>query len=526
MGSVWKRKTDKRRSGVPWWFTYINELGKRRTEKGTCSKEETTELLQAAEARVLRRKHGVVSAKDEKFAEHAKKPITQHIEDYLAHCECVGHNDKHHHNVTQQLKRIVRVTRAVHLRDVDAPAIERYMMKMKEAGRAPRTINHHLKAAKAFFNWCVAEDRLSINPIARVKRHEERGRHNRRMLRRAATRDEFEALIRVPEAVRRGRHHVYIIAYWTGLRRNELRQLQCRDVDLEHRQIVLPAHVDKARKENQIHLHPQAVESLRATILPDVKPGDRVFRSIPEPSTFNRDCERAGIKREIDGRVFNFHALRMTANTHLGQDGVSEDDRRRFLRHSDPRITRDNYDDTKVRLDSLGHIIDSQPPIGAKTDRPEVVEQRAKATGTDDAVAVSDDVSKPKDDETPRSACAARRDERASHNDTERYPDGVVGRIERSGSTDYNPASETELDSARLTETKCEVSTGEDTDSRPRSQVAQGDGLQNRYSWVRIPPRPFFIATRTPRREALRLSPACMNARPRSFDSPGVTPVI
>ncbi|MEY4943939.1 MAG: hypothetical protein RL254_2120 [Planctomycetota bacterium] len=40
---------------------------------------------------------------------------------------------------------------------------------------------------------------------------------------------------------------------------------------------------------------------------------------------------------------------------------------------------------------------------------------------------------------------------------------------------------------------------------RPRTQVAQGDGLQIRYSWVQIPPRPLRSAARRLRRRAASL---------------------
>jgi len=64
--------------------------------------------------------------------------------------------------------------------------------------------------------------------------------------------------------------------------------------------------------------------------------------------TWRRDLQRAGIPYiDEEGRKFDFHALRMTLNTHLREKRVSLEDRMAILRWSDPRLAKETYMDER-----------------------------------------------------------------------------------------------------------------------------------------------------------------------------------
>ena len=65
--------------------------------------------------------------------------------------------------------------------------------------------------------------------------------------------------------------------------------------------------------------------------------------------TLKADMKAAGIKQKDEqGRVVDFHALRMTADTMLGLAGVPPKVRMLFMRHSDIRLTMQTYDDSSL----------------------------------------------------------------------------------------------------------------------------------------------------------------------------------
>jgi len=133
--------------------------------------------------------------------------------------------------------------------------MEKYLAALKAEGKSARTMNHHLTTAKSFFNWAVEGERLAANPLGEGRRSKikrQRERNDRRRQRRAASVEELQALFTSPLAVKRGRHHIYIACYWTGLRRGEASKITWADVDLGTRRIYVPADVSKAATDDAI----------------------------------------------------------------------------------------------------------------------------------------------------------------------------------------------------------------------------------------------------------------------------------
>lgn len=57
----------------------------------------------------------------------------------------------------------------IHLEEVKAIHIKRFLLDKEEQGRKPQYINDLLKVFKTFFRYCVEEEYLRINPAAKVK---------------------------------------------------------------------------------------------------------------------------------------------------------------------------------------------------------------------------------------------------------------------------------------------------------------------------------------------------------------------
>jgi len=143
------------------------------------------------------------------------------------------------------------------------------------------------------------------------------------------------------------------MAVLTGLRRKELRELTWSDLDLSKGTLRVRIDVGKAKREDVIPLHRQAVGELAAAKPANAEPGERVFKTMPTIQTFYKDLERARgswiseaqndaeqqsrrkstflTKVDGEGRVVDLHAMRTTLGTNLALHGVTRGGRSSLL---------------------------------------------------------------------------------------------------------------------------------------------------------------------------------------------------
>jgi integrase len=211
----------------------------------------------------------------------------------------------------------------------------------------PKTLNDYRAAVVGLFAWLQKTALVEANPLKSVEKSETRG--NERRKRRALTFEQFGALVNVA-----GTHRLAILTdYYTGLRRNELAQLEWGDVriDCGRTFIVVRGSTTKnhqtKRRDLPAWFARELVEArpVRATV------GDRIFLpgKIPSIWQFRTLLNRAGVPyKDQQGRVADFHALRKTLNTHLAQLGVDPHVRKEIMRHSDIKLTLDAYTDAPM----------------------------------------------------------------------------------------------------------------------------------------------------------------------------------
>src|SRR5438094_5380714 len=133
------------------------------------------------------------------------------------------------------------------------------------------SVNHHLRAAKTFLNWCAKPGRRYIthNPWNEIKYLKEHGRE------RLVTDEEFAALLKHCTTCRyaaRADHQkaacsfcqsddefrqVLIVLRHTTMRPGELRQLEWDEVELASHRIVMAAKKIKTRRRRVITLLPE-----------------------------------------------------------------------------------------------------------------------------------------------------------------------------------------------------------------------------------------------------------------------------
>lgn len=406
MGSVYKksrRMNGKRVESKCYYGSFTDpHTGKRITKTlftdKIASRRKLDQLVQEAEQRAV----GMI----DRYAEHRMRPIAEHIAEYLAHCEHIGHAKRHRQVKKADLKRLINDIGAKRLPDFEANTVERHLRGLKEEGLSARKINAVRAHVIAFMNWSVKTGRTPENPLSIISKLEERT--DRRRVRRPLIEDELVRMLDVAaqqDEVNRNRHTprklVYLTAALTGLRRGELKKITWGDLELDASVLRVRVGVSKSKREDLIALHPQVQNALVSFKPQDAISTDKIFATMPTMRTFYLDLERARAKwigeaqndaerqrrqqsdmlakYDHQGRVVDLHAMRTTLGTRLAQQGVAPQLAQKIMRHSDYKTTLSHY--TILGLSDTARAIESLSGIGESTTGTE--RNTLAVTGTD-----------------------------------------------------------------------------------------------------------------------------------------------
>ena len=256
-------------------------------------------VLADLERRAEKVRSKILTAAEDRIADHVMTPIGVHVAAYATHLEAVGTSSKHRYETRRRLDRIVKDCRFSTLSDLDRGAVETWLVtetKRKVNGMSARTRNTYLLSVNAFANWCVETSRLASNPFEQVARADERA--DRRRQRRSMTEPELMKLLDVArrrplldaqtvrtgkrkgqavakvraevrerlEALGRERALIYKSLVLTGLRLNELATLTVGQLRLDGRVAFaeLDAADEKNREGNDIAIRDDLAADLRA----------------------------------------------------------------------------------------------------------------------------------------------------------------------------------------------------------------------------------------------------------------------
>jgi integrase len=343
-----------------WYVEYADAQGVTRRVPGYTDKTATEQLEAELVRQVERERVGIV---DVSF-DHLNAPISQHMEDWFADLTRAGRSTSYIRNVQSRLGKMQGDLGWTCLTAIQPDGVSRWLAIRIREGMGQATANHYLDAVNAFCNWCVGQRRLErnvLNCVAKVPVLEPK------KVRRALSADELRALLDAAP----NRRLVYLTAAYTGLRRNELKQLQWGDVSLDEMKIRLRAATTKAKRADSIDIPQHLVKELQQARPNTAQPMDKVFSGVPKLKTFYRDLRLAGINpKGADGRCVDFHALRVSFGTMLAMNGVPVRAAMALMRHTDIRLTTRVYTD-ESQLDLQGAVAglpdltESTKPAGA-----------------------------------------------------------------------------------------------------------------------------------------------------------------
>jgi integrase len=300
----------------------------------------------------------------EKAMESAQRNLASHLEDFIGDMRRHGKSEKHLANLEFRVGRLIKECQWGCAVNVSADSFQSWLCSHPEL--SAKTSNDYLDAVRCFFNWLIQKQRFSVNPLASVDKVKTAGMQTRD--RRAFTLDEFMRLV----AVAGERKPVYLMAFYTGLRRSEIAGLRWADLHLDDAKpyVLARASTTKNGKEEPLPLHPDLVMVLRE-IKGASEPDEQVFKRFPRIERFKRDLAKANIPyRDAVGRFADFHALRKTFGTNLAKAGVPRRTAMSLMRHSDGKLTDKIYTDVNLLgietgIESLPSLLPPASPIAS-----------------------------------------------------------------------------------------------------------------------------------------------------------------
>jgi integrase len=349
MASVFKRASEKRRKGSPWWIAYQDVSGKRRTVRGCTDKSATERMAAKLEEDIALRKAGLIDVDADEVRQHESQSLADHIDEWFRDIMAKGKTPKHAQQYRDRASKLVAIIQgasvaelepgrfkeatakadsilaealgSARFSDLKPERIQAALAVLRDSGKALQTLGHYRAAIRSFSRWAIDKGRILKNPMRGVTgfNAEEDVRHSRRIL------TDFE-LSRLIEAAENGpdvwgmsgklRSVAYLTASQTGFRAAELRSLRPESFYLEgdDPRIDLHPRSTKNRKAAEQPIPATLVPTLREW-LRDKKPGALVFPLHHETAKAIRaDLESIGVPYRPTRAPLTFTACEPTTS--------------------------------------------------------------------------------------------------------------------------------------------------------------------------------------------------------------------
>lgn len=358
-----------------WMVAFLDGTGRRLIRSsGSTDKRVAERFARDLEKRSLLVREGLADPRKEAIAIAARKPLAAHVDDFLKSLRDKGSTPKHVSDREGQLDRLLRAGRMTRLADLTPARVQAGLAELRELRSISiRTLNRYQRAAQSLSRWLVREGRLDADPLVAMS-----GRNpapDRRHVRRALSPEEVGKLL---AAAASGSEHrgltgpdravLYRIALGTGFRASEIASLTPASFDLEGDPptVTVRAGYSKNRREAVQPIRRDLADLLRGWVAE--KPADRPVFDVPSlchrtARMMRFDLDAAGIEyRDEQGRVCDFHSLRVTFISGLVSAGASVKEAQLLARHSDPALTIGTY--TRASVEDLGRALEQLPRYG------------------------------------------------------------------------------------------------------------------------------------------------------------------
>lgn len=242
-----------------WYIEFRDANDTVRRRPGFTDKQATRQLSVELERRAAQRQSGFV----DRHAEHRKRPLIEHLEDWKNFLVSKGNTELHVMTVTTRARKVVLGCGFYKWSDLSATRTQTFIagLHLGKRSASVQTKNFYLQAAKQFCRWMVQVGRAPENPLAHLQGGNVKV--DRRHARRSFNEGELQALIKAADSgpdlyglSGPTRARLYRLALETGLRASELRSLSAGSFDLDGDPptVTVQAGYSKHRKEDVLPL--------------------------------------------------------------------------------------------------------------------------------------------------------------------------------------------------------------------------------------------------------------------------------
>jgi integrase len=290
------------------------------------------------------------------FKECSKLSIIEHLKEFINNKKAIGRTENYTATLQNFIVKVCKECKWQYLEHITASGFESWRMKQD---KAPKTLNEYLNAFNVFLKWLHKRNVIKANPLSSVEKVDGRGKESR--LRRALNLEEVLRLLNVANPQHKA---AYLIALTCGLRRREIELLKWSDLhlDTEFPYVMLRAITAKNRKAKPLALKPETVEAILKLKVLEL---DSIYivGKLPRMRDMKADWKKANILyKDENGYIADFHSLRKTFCTFLHKAGVATRVVQEAMRHSDPKLTTNNY--TDVNQFNMSEAINRLPNFG------------------------------------------------------------------------------------------------------------------------------------------------------------------
>lgn len=334
---------------------YIDELGRQKNFIGTRNRASTRDLAKRLEDQARPARLGLTGTK---ALTSASLPLTDVIQEYLGWGNISGGRGRRPWSPTHARMRKTHLEFwekhiGKKISDIASilPIVERELTVLQKQGLKRKTLANYSEAISSFCDFLLKRDYILVDPLKRLAKIDTSPEKTRRVL----GPEEIRQLLKVAPTQRR---LLYEVAFASGLRVNELTQLEARDLDIERGGIVLRPELTKNRKAGFQPLHPSTVSRLRTSLSVGEPKAFyeragrcvQITRPIPKnpllyvPSHPARDLEKdlkkIGINKEApDGSIIDFHSARAAYITLVGLHTPVVKEMQALARHQSANLT-------------------------------------------------------------------------------------------------------------------------------------------------------------------------------------------
>ena len=373
-----------------WWGRYRDNDGRERRVPLAGDKTAAQTMLNEIVKKVERQVAGL----EDPFEKHLARPLARHVKDFVNYLRNKGNTECYARHTAQRLSSAIGACRFGKISDISASRFQAFLGDLRRQGFGITSCNHYLRAFKMFNRWLVRDRRTREDVVAHLSVMN--SETDRRRMRRPLSPEEFERLLETTHDAPPIQHItgpdrvvLYILACYTGLRRNEIHSLTRQSFDLgcDPPTVTVEAAYSKRRRRDVLPMRRDLAEYIARWMQSrrDLGSDERLLRIsgkrtaemlrtdlegaraawLDDAKTAAEKARRAKSSflqyRDEAGRVADFHALRKTFITNLCRAGVSPKAAQSLARHSDINLTMNVY--TMLSVHDHASAVEALPAI-------------------------------------------------------------------------------------------------------------------------------------------------------------------